>query len=64
MAPLHDPAKSLAKGHLDFELSGEKLKGRWHLVRMARKPREKHDNWLLIKGDDEAARTPAGRRHP
>ena len=56
--PLHDPAKSLAKGHLDFELSGEKLKGRWHLVRMARKPREKHDNWLLIKGDDEAARAP------
>jgi bifunctional non-homologous end joining protein LigD len=56
--PLHDPAKSLAKGHLDFELSGEKLKGRWHLVRMARKPREKHENWLLIKGDDEAARDP------
>jgi bifunctional non-homologous end joining protein LigD len=56
--PLHDPAKGLAKGHLDFELSGEKLKGRWHLVRMARKPREKHDNWLLIKGDDEAARAP------
>jgi bifunctional non-homologous end joining protein LigD len=56
--PLHDPAKSLAKGHLDFELAGEKLKGRWHLVRMAPKPREKHENWLLIKGDDEAARAP------
>jgi bifunctional non-homologous end joining protein LigD len=56
--PLHDPGKSLAKGHLDFELAGEKLKGRWHLVRMARKPREKHDNWLLIKGDDDAARAP------
>jgi bifunctional non-homologous end joining protein LigD len=56
--PLHDPAKGLAKGHLDFELAGEKLKGRWHLVRMAPKPREKHENWLLIKGDDEAARAP------
>ncbi len=55
--PLHDPVKSLAKGHLDFELHGEKLNGRWHLVRMAPKPREKHENWLLIKGDDEAART-------
>ncbi len=54
--PLHDPVKSLAKGHLDFELEGEKLNGRWHLVRMAPKPREKHENWLLIKGDDEAAR--------
>lgn len=56
--PLRDPAKSLAKGHLDFELAGEKLKGRWHLVRMAPKAREKHENWLLIKGDDEAARAP------
>jgi bifunctional non-homologous end joining protein LigD len=56
--PLHDPVKSLAKGHLDFELQGGKLNGRWHLVRMAPKPREKHENWLLIKGDDEAARQP------
>ncbi len=56
--PLHDPQKSLAKGHLDFELDGEKLHGRWHLVRMAPKPREKHENWLLIKSDDEAARDP------
>jgi bifunctional non-homologous end joining protein LigD len=56
--PLHDLKKSLAKGHLDFELDGEKLRGRWHLVRMAQKPKEKHENWLLIKGDDEAARAP------
>jgi bifunctional non-homologous end joining protein LigD len=56
--PLHDVQKSLAKGHLDFELDGEKLRGRWHLVRMPRKTREKRENWLLIKGDDEAARSP------
>jgi bifunctional non-homologous end joining protein LigD len=54
--PLGDAKKGLAKGHLDFELHGEKLKGRWDLVRMRRKPGEKHDNWLLIKGDDEFAR--------
>ena len=54
--PLGDPHKGFAKGHLDFELSGEKLKGRWHLVRMRKNPREKHQNWLLIKGDDEFAR--------
>ncbi len=54
--PLGDPHKGLAKGHLDFELDGEKLRGKWHLVRMAKKPRDKHDNWLLIKSDDEAAR--------
>ncbi|MGB5084943.1 MAG: DNA ligase D [Methylocystis silviterrae] len=56
--PEGDPHKGYAKGHLDFELRGEKLGGRWHLVRMARKPREKHDNWLLIKSEDEFARTP------
>jgi bifunctional non-homologous end joining protein LigD len=54
--PDGDPRKGLAKGHLEFELFGEKLHGRWHLVRMAPKPREKHENWLLIKGDDAAAR--------
>ncbi len=54
--PIGDPHKGLAKGHLDFELMGEKLKGRWHLVRMRSKPRDKHENWLLIKGDDEFAR--------
>jgi len=54
--PLSDAKKGLAKGHLEFELDGDKLAGRWHLVRMARKPREKRDNWLLIKGDDDHAR--------
>ncbi|RWP22930.1 MAG: DNA ligase D [Mesorhizobium sp.] len=55
--PIGDPHRGYAKGHLDFELHGEKLGGRWHLVRMAGKPREKRENWLLIKGDDDAART-------
>ena len=39
--PLADPRKGYAKGHLDFELHGERLKGRWHLVRMRPRPREK-----------------------
>ncbi|TGQ37734.1 DNA ligase D [Mesorhizobium sp. M00.F.Ca.ET.216.01.1.1] len=55
--PIGDAHRGYAKGHLDFELRGEKLGGRWHLVRMAEKPREKRENWLLIKGDDAAART-------
>ncbi|MDB5642223.1 MAG: ligD [Hyphomicrobiales bacterium] len=54
--PEFDPHKGMAKGHLDFELKGEKLQGRWHLVRMRKNPKEKHENWLLIKSDDEAAR--------
>lgn len=54
--PVHDAAKGYAKGHMEFELRGEKLGGRWHLVRMHGKPREKRENWLLIKGEDDAAR--------
>lgn len=55
--PVFDAHKGYAKGHLEFELHGQKLEGRWHLIRMQRKPREKHENWLLIKGEDETART-------
>jgi bifunctional non-homologous end joining protein LigD len=60
--PDDDPHKGYAKGHLNFELHGEKLHGHWHLVRMRGRPndpRDKgHDNWLLIKGKDEDARGP------
>lgn len=57
--PVGDSAKALKKGHLEFELAGEKLKGRWHMVRMARKAGEKRDNWLMIKSEDEFSRTEA-----
>lgn len=33
-SPVGDAAKGYAKGHLEFELQGEKLLGGWHLVRM------------------------------
>ena len=56
--PEFDPHKGMAKGHLEFSLDGEKLSGRWHLVRMQRRRGEKRDNWLLIKSEDEAARGP------
>jgi bifunctional non-homologous end joining protein LigD len=54
--PENDPHKGLTKGHLAFQLDGEKLHGGWHLVRMRRRPNEKRDNWLLIKQHDEGAR--------
>jgi bifunctional non-homologous end joining protein LigD len=54
--PVADPHKGLEKGHLDFRLSGEKLSGEWHLVRLRARAGEKRDNWLLIKASDEAAR--------
>ena len=55
--PEIDAHKGLKKGHLSFTLDGEKLQGKWHLVRMHRRPGEKRDNWLLIKQKDEAARS-------
>ncbi|CDX63185.1 DNA ligase D [Mesorhizobium plurifarium] len=54
--PDGDPAKGMKKGHIDFELEGHKLNGRWHLVRLKPRPGEKRDNWLLIKSSDAAAR--------
>ena len=53
-----DPHKGYAKGHLDFTLRGHKLAGRWHLVRMRKRPGERQEPWLLIKSDDAAARGP------
>ena len=55
--PEEDPLEGLKKGNLTFTLEGKKLHGRWHLVRMRRRPRETKDNWLLIKGKDEWARS-------
>src|SRR4029078_1790141 len=55
--PEADPHKGLAKGHLAFRLYGEKLHGGWHLVRMHLRPREKRDNWLLIKQHDGTERS-------
>ncbi|SEU26910.1 DNA ligase D [Stigmatella erecta] len=41
------------KGHLTVQLHGEKLKGRWHLLRT--KPRGKKAQWLCFKAMDGAA---------
>ena len=54
--PEFDPEFGYARATSSSSLQGEKLKGAWHLVRMARKPREKQEAWLLFKSDDEAAR--------
>ena len=55
-----DPHAGLNKGHLVFSLRGEKLRGDWHLVRMRARRNETKPQWLLIKSDDEAARTGPG----
>ncbi len=52
--PAADPALSLKKGELKFVLHGEKLSGKWALVKI------KGDDpkaWLLVKDKDEHARS-------
>jgi len=52
-ATAEDPEAQLAKGHLRFELFGDKLKGGWHLVRTHRA--SARPQWLLFKEDDDYA---------
>ena len=60
--PLEAVGTGLGKGHLRLRLHGQRLTGRWHLVRMQDRKdgRDSRENWLVIKEDDEAAR----RRDP
>jgi bifunctional non-homologous end joining protein LigD len=51
--PETEPREMLAKGRLSFTLHGEKLHGRWHLIRT--KGGDRNENWLLFKSRDEAA---------
>jgi len=59
--PLDDPDVSMRKGELRFLLDGKRLNGRFTLVRLKPRPgeRTRQDNWLLIKGHDEAERAGA-----
>ncbi|HLL21074.1 MAG TPA: DNA polymerase ligase N-terminal domain-containing protein, partial [Kofleriaceae bacterium] len=54
-SPEGDPHAAIKKGHLAFTLHGEKLGGRWHLVRTKGRGNDKNENWLLFKSKDEAA---------
>lgn len=52
--PVIEPAAAMRKGELKFLLHGEKLQGKWALVRI------KGDDpkaWLLVKDNDEHARS-------
>ena len=61
--PIGDPHKGLEKGDLKFNLYGQRLHGRWVLVRMKPdKPGQTRENWLLIKERDEYAEDGAGEQ--
>ncbi|HAL31025.1 MAG TPA: hypothetical protein DCP20_10015, partial [Coriobacteriia bacterium] len=54
-----DPRKHLAEGHLKFELLGERLHGRWMLVR-TKGYGGSEDSWLLFKERDAEERSTDG----
>ncbi|MCY1056687.1 DNA ligase D [Nannocystis sp. SCPEA4] len=53
--PDGDPHAGYRAGKLKFHLEGDKLHGGYTLVRMHGRRDDDHDNWLLIKEDDEDA---------
>ena len=57
--PIGDPVAGYQKGHLKFELDGEKLKGGWSLIRTHGSKyggKSGKQAWLLIKESDEYAK--------
>lgn len=63
--PEGDPAQADVKGHLNFTMQGEKMRGAWTLVRIGGRRHGARDksfkqNWLLIKRSDDAARSGKG----
>ncbi|MGY2492363.1 DNA ligase D [Cupriavidus sp. CP313] len=54
--PVGDPREGMEAGKLVFQLHGEKLAGRWELVRIS-KPDDTQDHWMLFKKRDEWAQS-------
>lgn len=48
-----DADAALENGKLNFRLNGRRLKGRFTLVRMKPRPKERQPQWLFIKRHDE-----------
>ncbi len=51
-----NPVRDYKAGKLKFRLDGEKLRGRWMLVRTRRSADDRQDQWLLVKEHDEHER--------
>ena len=51
--PVGDPVDGMAKGKLLFKLHGQKLKGLWELVKIA-KPGDRQELWILFKKRGDA----------
>ncbi|HEY8443396.1 MAG TPA: DNA ligase D [Clostridia bacterium] len=56
--PLGDVDKGLKEGSLKFELFGNRLKGKWALIRLKDQEKGQEDkNWILLKEKDEYSST-------
>jgi len=55
-SPYGDAHEGLRRGRLSFELFGEKLKGKWLLIRMKGRDEDRKPTWLLFKEKDEESR--------
>lgn len=53
--PVGNPLVGMDEGKLEFLLHGQKLAGRWELIRTA-KPKDTSDKWILFKKRDQWAR--------
>lgn len=52
---ISDPAEGMQKGELKFVLSGERLKGEFHMVKIKPREGERGEPWLLFKSRDAHA---------
>jgi bifunctional non-homologous end joining protein LigD len=57
--PIGDPDAGMRNGDLKFDLNGQRLNGRFTLVRLHQRDPRKQEAWFLIKGHDDAARAGA-----
>ena len=55
--PSGDAHEGLRRGRLSFDLFGEKLKGKWLLIRMKGRDEDRKPTWLLFKEKDAESRT-------
>jgi bifunctional non-homologous end joining protein LigD len=53
--PGKDPRETLPEGHLHFILHGRRMQGEWILFRLKPRGKEKAENWILRKVNDEFA---------
>ena len=60
--PIGEADEGLASGHLRFELEGERLRGRFMLVRMKSRGGGRQENWLLIRERDRVEAQPGVSR--